>query len=337
MKRQSGLFDQITRFENLLLAARKAAQGKRDRATVARFEFHLEQELLILQETLQEGSYQPGAFFTFEIHDPKRRRICAAPFRDRVVHHAVCNVLEPVFEKRLIFDTYACRPGKGTHAAIERVQRFARRHGYFLKCDIRKFFQSIDHEILKSLLARIFKDRALFDLLERVIDHAPPDAEPNKGLPIGNLTSQHFANQYLGELDHYLKDRLRIKGYLRYMDDLLLFAHDKPVLHLWLADLRRFLRENLRLELKGKATQLAPVTQGISFLGFRIYPGVIRLNWRNLHRFRRQVRGLDKAYRAGWLSVEDLSNSVAGLFAHVAHADTMRLRRQAVNDSLDLG
>ncbi len=337
MRRQTGLFERITRFDNLLLAARKAAQGKRDRVTVARFEFHLEQELLALQEELQGGSYRPGPFFTFEIYDPKRRHICAAPFRDRVVHHAVCNVLEPAFEKRLIFDTYACRPGKGTHAAIARVQRLARRYGYFLKCDIRKYFQSIGHAVLKSLLARMFKDPALLALLERIIDHAPPDTEPGKGLPIGNLTSQHFANQYLGELDHHLKERRRIKGYLRYMDDLLLFGHDKPALHLWLADLRRFLRENLRLELKESATQLAPVTEGIPFLGFRIYPGVIRLNPRNLRRFRRQVRGLERAYRSGRLSMEDLCQSNAGLFAHVAHADTLHLRRALVEDSLNLG
>jgi RNA-directed DNA polymerase len=337
MKRQTGLFERITPFDNLLRAARKAAQGKRDRALVARFEFHLEQELLTLQEELQNLSYQPGSFFTFEVYDPKRRRICAAPYRDRVVHHAVCNVLEPAFERRLIFDTYACRPGKGTHAAIEKAQQFARRHAYFLKCDIRKYFDSVDHSVLKALLARMFKDSSLLSLLNRIIEHAPPDAEPGKGLPIGNLTSQHFANLYLGELDHYLKDRLRLKGYLRYMDDLLLFADDKPTLHLRLAELRRFLKDSLRLQLKEKATRLAPVVEGIPFLGFRIYPGMIRLNRRTLRRLRRQVRGREKAYRAGRLSVENLSVSVASLFAHVSHAGTLHLRRTMVKDSLDLG
>jgi RNA-directed DNA polymerase len=337
MKRQSGLFARITPFDNLLLASRKAAQGKRDRPRVARFEFHLEQELLALQEALQELRYQPGDFFTFEVRDPKRRCICAAPFRDRVVHHAVCNVLEPVFEQRLIFDTYACRPGKGTHAAVKRAQQFARQYDYFLKCDIRKYFASIDQAVLKALLARMFKDPALLTLLNRIIDHPPPDAAPGKGLPIGNLTSQHFANVYLGELDHYLKDRLRIKGYLRYMDDLLVFANDKPALHLGLADLRQFAQENLRLTLKEEATRLAPVTEGIPFLGLRIYPSVIRLNPRTLRRFRRQVRGREKAYRAGKLNREELTHSVASLFAHVAGADTLHLRRQMVEDSQSLG
>jgi hypothetical protein len=337
MKRQAGLFEPITRFDNLLLAARKAAQGKRDKPSVACFEFHLEPELLRLQEELENGRYRPGSFFTFEIRDPKRRRICAAPYRDRVVHHALCNVLEPVFERRLIFDTYACRPGKGTHAAIARAQQFARRYRYFLKCDIRKYFQSVDHSVLKALLARLLKDPRLLALLNRIIDHAPPDAEPCKGLPIGNLTSQHFANLYLGELDHYLKERLRIKGYLRYMDDALLFANDKPTLHLLLADSRRFLQENLQLALKEEATLLMPVTEGIPFLGFRIYPGVVRLNPRTLRRFRRQVRGRAKAYGEGRLSAEELTNSVASLFAHVAHADTLHLRRQVASDSLQLG
>lgn len=337
MKRQAGLFEQITPFRNLLLAARKAARGKRDKPSVARFEFHLEPELLRLQEELQTHRYQPGAFFTFEIRDPKRRQICAAPYRDRVVHHAVCQILEPFFERRLIFDTYACRPGKGTHKAIQRAQEFARRYPYFLKCDVRKYFQSIDHGVLKTLLARLFKDPPLQELLSRIIDHGPPDAAPGKGLPIGNLTSQHFANLYLGELDHYLKERLGVKGYLRYMDDQLLFAEYKPALYEGLAASRDFLRDRLRLELKDQATRIAPVTEGIPFLGFRIYPGVIRLNPRTLRRFRRQLRGRERAWRAGRLEVEDLTNSVASLYAHVAHADTRRLRRRLVEDSLVLG
>jgi retron-type reverse transcriptase len=337
MRRQAGLFEQITPFSNLLLAAHKAARGKRDKPSVARFEFHLEPELLLLQEELQNLTYQPGAFFTFEVRDPKRRQICAAPYRDRVVHHAVCHILEPFFERRLIFDSYACRPGKGTHAAIARAQRFSRCYRYFLKCDIRKYFQSIDQAVLQTLLAKLFKDPPLLVLLSRIIEHAPPDAEAGRGLPIGNLTSQHFANLYLSELDHYLKDRRRIKGYLRYMDDVLLFADDKLTLHGWLAAIRWFLQENLRLALKEEATLIMPVTEGIPFLGFRIYPNMIRLNPRTLRRFRRQVRAREKAYRAGRLGIEELIHSVTSLFAHVAHADTLQLRRQVAKESLALG
>jgi len=300
---------------------------------VARFEFYLEQEVLALQEDLATGAHRPGAFFTFEIRDPKRRHICAAPFRDRVAHHAVCNVLEPCFERRLIFDTYACRAGKGTHAAIERAQQLASRYRYALKCDVSKYFQSIDHGIPRDLLARLFKDKPLLDLLERIITHSPPGAASGKGLAIGNLTSQHFANLYLGGLDHYLKQRLRVKAYLRYMDDLVLFANGKPTLHRGLAEIRGFLQDRLALELKESATWLAPVSEGLPLLGFRVYPGLIRLNGRSLHRFRRQVSGRERAYQAGRIGLEDLAGSVASLFAHVSHADTLALRRRMVLDS----
>jgi len=333
LKRRAALLERIIRFDNLLRAAGRAARGKRERPTVARFEFHLERELLALQEELAAGGYRPGAFFTFEIRDPKRRAICAAPFRDRVVHHAVCGVLEPVFERRLIFDTYACRPGKGTHAAVDRAQQLARRYRYFLKCDVHRFFASVDHARLQTLLERMFKEPTLHNLLGRIIAHGPPGAEPGKGLPIGNLTSQHFANLYLGELDHHLKARERVRGYLRYMDDLLLFADDKPSLHLWLAALRDLLAERLGLALKAGATRLAPVTEAIPFLGFRIYPGVIRLDRRSLRRFRRQVRVRERTYRVGEIGLDDLSGSVASHFAHIAHADTLTLRRAMVLDS----
>jgi len=332
VKRHAGLFAQVVSFENLLRAVGRAARGKRDRPSVARFEFHLERELLTLQAELAAGTYRPGAFFTFEVRDPKRRSICAAPFRDRVVHHAVCGVLEPIFERRLIFDTYACRPRKGTHAAIARAQHFARRSRYFLKCDVHKFFASVDHALLRALLVRMFKDKPLLDLLGRIIAHNPPGAEPGRGLPIGNLTSQHFANLYLGALDHHLKERERLKGYLRYMDDLLLFADDKAGLHLLHATIRRFLHEHLRLRLKEEGTRLAPVSEGIPFLGFRIYPGVIRLSRRTLRRFHSQVREHERRFVAGEIDLAALTDSVASLYAHVSHADTLPLRRRMVLD-----
>jgi RNA-directed DNA polymerase len=333
MRRQCGLFEQIVRFDNLLRATRRAARGKRDRPSVARFELDLENELLDVQEALVAGRYRRGGFFTFEVRDPKRRAICAAPFRDRVVHHALCDVLEPAFERRMIFHTYACRPKKGTHTAIARAQYFARRYRYFLKCDVRKFFASVDQVMLCALLGRMFKDPPLLELLGRIIEHGPPGALPGKGLPIGNLTSQHFANLYLGELDHHLKERERVRGYLRYMDDLLLFADDKTRLHLLLAEIRCFLEDRLALSLKEEATLVAPVGEGIPFLGFRLYPRVIRLSPRILRRFHRQVRGCERRFAAGEISAEALADSVASLYAHVAHADTLNLRRSMVLDS----
>lgn len=334
MKRAGGLFERIVRFDNLVAAERRAARGKRDRPSVARFEFYLERELIALQKALATGTYRPGEFFTFEVHDPKRRAICAAPYRDRVVHHAICDLLESVFERRAIFDSYACRRGKGTHAAIARAQQFVRRYRFSLKCDVRHFFASVDHAVLRGLLARLFKEPALLALLDRIIAHGPPGAEPGRGLPIGNLTSQHFANLYLGELDHHLKECLRVKGYLRYMDDVLLFADDKPSLHRVLAEIGGFLADPLGLALKEQATRIAPSGEGIPFLGFQIYPGVIRLNQRTRRRFRRQVQAIEGAYQTGRIDLQARCERCASLFAHVGQADSHRLRRQVVDASI---
>lgn len=327
MKRATQLFDKVVAFDNLLLASHKAARSKRHKIRVAHFLFHLEKELLQLQDELQSGTYCPRAYHHFDIKDPKPRRISAADFRDRVVHHAVCNVLEPVFERRLIYDTWACRVGKGTHAAVYRAQAFSRHYRYFLKCDIRRFFESVDHTMLKALLTRIIKDKPLLDLLTTVIDTPVIGHQVGKGLPIGNLTSQHFANQYLGELDHYLKERLRCPAYLRYMDDFLLFAPDKPTLHRYLQQLETFLQQQLMLELKPTATLLAPVSEGIPFLGFRIFPHMIRLQTKTLQRFRSNLKALRHQWVAGQLTEEELSLSVSGMMAHIAHADTKGLRQ----------
>jgi hypothetical protein len=231
------------------------------------------------------------------------------------VHHVVCDLLEPVFERRSIYDSYACRRATGTHAAIDRAQQFVRRWPFFLKCDVRRFFASVDHAVLRGLLACLFKEPELLALLDRIIAHGPPDAQPGLGLPIGNLTSQHFANLYLGELDHHLKERLRVKGYLRYMDDVLLFADDKASLHLLLAEIRGFLADALHLVLNAQATRIAPVGEGIPFLGLRIYPGTIRLKQRTRRRFRRQVQAMEHAYHAGRIDLRELSERSASLFA----------------------
>ena len=241
MKRRGNLWPELISFANLHRAAMKARRGKRQRPDVLRFHFNLEQELWRLHDELSRRDYRPGPYRTFTIHEPKVRLISAASYRDRVVHHALCNVLEPVFERSLSFDSYSCRAGKGTHAAVDRCQEFARRYRYVLKADIRKFFPSIDHEILKAALRKI-KDHDVLWLAGLIIDHANPQErvlqwfpgddlftplERQRGLPIGNQTSQFFANVYLDALDHFVKDRLRVPGYVRYCDDFLAFSDDK--------------------------------------------------------------------------------------------------------------
>jgi len=337
MKRHGFLFERIVAFENLVMAARQAASSKKDRIRVALFLFHLETELIDLQNELQAETWRPGPFRVFEIREPKPRRISAADFRDRVLHHAICNVIGPIFEKRAIYDSWACRTGKGSHGAVLRAQEFARRHRYFLKCDIRRYFESVDHAILKRLLRHIFKDRQLLSLLDRIIDHAPPGSMPGKGLPIGNLTSQHFANLYLGKLDHEMKDRRRAGAYMRYMDDMLLFADDKQELHRHLLYLDDFARNSLALSLKAGATVIAPVCDGVPFLGFRIFPNLIRLQRKSLTRFKRRLRSHESAYVRGDMDIESLTCSIQSMIAHMSHADTLSLRRSLLHGSLRLG
>jgi retron-type reverse transcriptase len=337
MKRFGNLFEKVVTFDNLLLAANKTLRGQKHKPAAARFFYDLEPELLHLQEELESGSWKPRPYRVFTICEPKPRQICASDLRDRVVHHAICNVLDPIFERRMIHDSYACRVGKGSHAAVERARRFARRAGYYLQCDVKKYFASIEHDALKTLLRRILKDKRLLELLDRIIEHSPPGTEPGRGLPIGNLTSQYFANIYLGELDHFVKEQLRIAGYLRYMDDWLIFGDDKAALHEALASVRDFLDERLKLELKEEGIRIAPVTVGISFLGFRIYPGTIRVCRERWSRFKLIVREQEDAYLAGEIDEEELARSVASMIGHILHADTLRARQRFFDGSLNLG
>ena len=198
MKRHGNLFERIVTFDNLLLASQRAMRGKKNKNSAASFCFNLENEILTLKEELDASTYLPRPYTQFEIREPKVRKICSSDFRDRVVHHAVCNLIEPIFERRAVFDSYACRNKKGSHLGVVRCQMFARKFQYYLKCDIRKYFESMDHVVLKNLLCRLFKDQRLLKLLDLIIDHAVPGNMPGKGVPIGNLTSQHFANFYLG-------------------------------------------------------------------------------------------------------------------------------------------
>lgn len=327
MKRYGNLFEQIVSFENLWNAAHRAFRGKKGNIRVAEFYFHLETELLKLQQELASDAYQPRPYRMFEIYEPKRRIICAADFRDRVLHHAICHVLDPIFENGMISDTYACRRLKGTHRALQRAQQFSRRRRYFLKLDIEKYFPSIDHEVLKELLRRKLKDPKLLQLLDLIIDHPIPGGEKGRGLPIGNLTSQYFANFYLGWLDHYLKHQQRVQFYIRYMDDLLLFDDRKVRLQELKQDIQHFVEARLKLELKQRATVLAPVQEGIPFLGFRIYPGLIRLQGENWRRFRKKVRKKEQLYQQGEIEMIDLIRSVTSMIGHVIHADTHHARQ----------
>jgi retron-type reverse transcriptase len=340
MKRYGHLWEGMISFENLLRAAEKARRGKRFRPEAARFFFHLERELWKLHEELTAKTYRPGAYHTFVIHEPKRRQISAAPFRDRVVHHALTGVLEPIFERSFIFDSYACRKGKGTHAAVGRCQEFARRFPYVLKADVARFFPSIDHALLKAQVARKIKDPHVLWLVETIIDHSNPQEpavawfpgddlftplERRRGLPLGNQTSQFFANVYLDPLDHFVKDHLGLGGYVRYVDDFLVFADDKRQLHAVRDQLSVFL-DRLRLRIHPDKSVVFPTREGIRFLGFRVFPSHRLLVRENVQRFRRRLKGMQAAYAAGRLTAEQIGPRIMSWIGHARQANTYRLR-----------
>jgi len=347
VKTYRNLYPQVWDFENLYLAYRKARKGKRGKSIVAAFEREEENELITLQDELFRHNYTPGLYHSFLIHDPKTRLISAAPFRDRVVHHALCRVIEPIWERRLIFDTYANRLGKGTHRALDRVQLFTRRFSYVLQCDIRQFFPSIDHAILQDKLSRLIADQELIELCDKVLAsgvgvlsesydmvyfHGDDLFAANRprGLPIGNLTSQFWANIYLNSLDHFVKRDLKCPAYVRYVDDFLLFANDKCTLWTWKKAIIEKLAE-LRLTLHENRAQVFPVNNGIPFLGFEVYPTHRRVKRRKVMQYRRKMQNLLREVTKKPVLLPKLQASVRGWVNHVRYGDTWGLRRSMLN------
>jgi retron-type reverse transcriptase len=348
MKTYRHLYNQITDFPTLLDAFRKARRGKRNRQEVAAFEFDLETNLFRLQEELRTQTYQPGAYRNFYIMERKLRLISAAPFCDRVVHHALCSTLDPIWEQRFIHDTYACRPGKGTHRAVDRCQEFAQRYPYVLQCDVHQFFPAVDHTILRAKLARYVADPDVLWLIDRILasgagvlapmyemEWFPGDdllaAGRRRGLPVGNLTSQIWANIYLDSLDQFVKRDLKCPAYVRYCDDFLLFGHNKVQLHVWKAQVQEHL-DGLRLCLNWRRSVVYPTANGIPFLGYRVFATHRRLRADNVALARRRLRRNLDALQAGQMTVGQFRQSLKAWVAHASHADTYRLRRALLAD-----
>lgn len=341
MKRFGKLYEQITSFENLYLASKKARKGKRLNNNVMRFEENLESELIKIQEELLCKTYLPGRYKEFTIYERKKRKISAAPYRDRVVHHALCNIIEPIFEKTFISDSYACRKGRGTHKAVDRFTEFCRKNNYVLKMDIRKYFPSIDHEILFEKIKRKIKCKDTLWLAKTIIDSSNPQ-EPvydyfpgddlfdpfrrRKGIPIGNLTSQFFANIYLNDLDHYIKEELKCKFYIRYVDDLVVFDNDK--IRLWQVkdQIKKFLLKD-RLKVHHTKTFVSPVAIGIDYMGYKVFPTHRRMRKDTSMRFIRNLQKMKRFYKLGLIGWDKINASVQSWLGHAKHADTYGLRR----------
>ncbi len=343
------MFEQLTSFQNLHLAFKKAAAGKRGKFYAATFEHRLEDNLIELQQELRAQSYHPGTYTSFFVHEPKRRLISAAPFRDRVVHHALCNVIGPVFEKSFVEDTYANRVGKGTHRALNRCQQFSRQYRYVLQCDLKQFFPSLDHEVLTGLIKNKIEDAKIMWLIQRIVSsgkdllkdiyhtvYFPGDdlfavARP-RGLPIGNLTSQFWANVYLNPFDHFVKRELQCKAYLRYVDDFLLFANDKMTLWKWKRGIEhRLMRYRLVIH---DPAHPRPVTEGIPFLGFIVFPEKRRLKRRKAVHFQRRLKRLKVQREAGTIPLAKFKASLLGWINHVRYGNTVGLRKKILANSL---
>ncbi len=342
--RNGELFARLVDPAHLIRSATTAAKGKRRKEDVARFLLDLEPECLRLAEELRSGAWTPGAFRTFRVRDPKPRLISAAPFADRVVHHALVSVMEPCFERRFVPCSFACRVGRGTHAALRRAKLLASRHRYVLRGDLVKFFPSLDHDIVKREVRRVVADERFLAVLERVIDGSneqepvfawfPGDdlftpTEHRRGLPIGNLTSQFLANVVLDRLDHAVMDDAGFGAYVRYCDDLLVFGDDRRLL----AALRERLvvvLADLRLKLHERKGGLHRSTATLPFLGFVLRKGRYRLKRASVERATRRLTRRRKAHEAGVLSGADLTASVRAWIAHAAFGATVGLRSQVL-------
>jgi len=329
MKTHRNLYPLIYAFNNLHLAYVKARRGKRYKPEVLQFSANLERELIGLYWELAGHSYRTGEYRRFTVYEPKRREVAALPFRDRIVHHALCNVIEPIFERGFIHDSYACRVGKGTHAAADRLTEFLRqahrRWGgcYVLKADVASYFPSVDHGVLMDIIRRKIACPETLGLVEEILDSWNGDVV--HGIPIGNLTSQLFANVYLNELDQFVKHGLRARYYVRYMDDLILLAADKATLWGWQSRIEQFLQEALRLHLNHK-TDIFPEARGVDFVGYRTWRTHRLLRKRSVKQMRRKLKALGAKYAAGEVDVETISAVVASWVGHASHANTYRLR-----------
>lgn len=331
MKRSGRLNERIASRDNLLIAFSKAARGCSNHAMVQDFSRSIDERLNRLSSDVRSGSVSLGPFSRFVVFDPKQRVIHAAPFQDRVLHHAIMNVCGPLFERGAVFDSYACRIGKGNRAALDRAVAFARRNSHFLKLDIRKYFDSVDHGVLKQRFRTLIKDGHLLVLLDRIVESY--QTSPGRGLPIGTLTSQYFANFYLDSLDRYIKEGLRCGAYVRFMDDFALWDDNPAQLARWHLEIGDWLASALRLGLK-EGTRLDRTDAGMEFLGFRIMPGRVLLGARARRRFRKRLTAYERLWLTGEMGSSELQRRVGSLIAHTNNARCLQWRSAVLAESL---
>lgn len=322
--------------ENLFLAYQKARKGKTTKEYVIEFEENLLENLAQLRNELLFHSYRPKPLKTFIIRDPKVRKISKSHFRDRIIHHAVCNIIEPYFERHFIYDSYANRKRKGTLKAIKRFNDFSRKvsrnhtqRAYALKADIKQYFETVDHKTLKTIIQTEIKDKRVLWLISVILSNYESKIS-NQGMPLGNLTSQFFANVFLNELDQFVKHQLRVKYYVRYVDDFVLFHNSKEVLAEQTAQIDSFLKENLKLKLHPEKSKIIPLYRGVEFLGLKIFPHHKILRRKNLRRFQRKLQALTDDYNHHETDYDTIYNFLEGWLAHTKNTNTYKLRRKII-------
>ena len=328
MKRQGQLIEKIADSDNLQLAYHKAKKGKAGDTEIFEYGKCLQDKLQVLQQRILSGNVEIGNYRYFTIYDPKKRLICAAPFGQRVLHHAIMNVCHLTFEKAQIFDSYASRVGKGTYAALERAKQFTKHYKWYLKLDFRKYFDNLEHMVLKIQLSRLFKDVRLLKIFEDIIRSY--SMSRNRGVPIGNLTSQYFANHYLSPADHYVKEVLKAGAYVRYMDDIVLWHNDKKSLIKAGLNLGQYSRRELKIWLKPFCLNRS--VHGLPFLGYLLYPDLIRLAHRSRIRFVKKMKVYKKRLDTGIWTQREYQNRISPLIAFTEYADAREFRKRIVND-----
>lgn len=340
MKRHGNLIGKIADFDNLHEAYRKAIRGRRFQCSSLRFREHLEEHLITLHNELTWGMYKPGEYRTFNIYEPKKRVIYAAPFRDRVVHHAIMNITGPIWEGLFISDSYACRAGKGVHAGLDCLTNMLRSahekwaEVYCLKGDISKFFTSINHHVFMRIIQKKIKCRETVALFDSIVFSIGNHNDPEScNLPIGNLVSQWGANLYLNELDLFVKHHFKAKYYLRYMDDFVILAPDKHELHRMLAEIEHFLGDTLKLRLNHK-TAIFPCRQGIDFMGFRVWENHRLLRKSSAKRMGRRLKWIRAGYQTGRIRQATITARIQSWLAHCAHCNSWRIRSRIMRGAV---
>jgi len=328
------LYSQLCSYGNLYLAFKNARKGKTLKPYVVEFDHKFKDNLLQLRTELLFHSYKPRPLQTFILRDPKTRKISKSHFRDRVVHHALCNIIAPIFEKDFVYDSYANRVGKGTFKAIERFEYFQRQvsknfsqNSFVLKADVRKYFDNVNHEILLSVVKKKVNDPNILWLIKVILSNHKTE-EKGKGMPLGNLTSQFFANVFLNELDHFVKDQLRAKHYIRYVDDFVILDKSPIILQQYMKEIDFFLRNSLKLELHPEKSKIMFMSRGTEFLGMRIFLHHKLIQEKNLRKFFRKLQLLTFQYDEGKANYDKIYDSLEGWNAYAMNADMFKLKKK---------